>query len=74
MRHPMTSDSDNINRQKNEQKHQHERKANRTFSTFDFARHTIQRFAKPKGLNFYATNKSYYDNKTQDIYKLSSRK
>ena len=36
----------NMNRQKNDIK------ANRTFSTFGFARHTSQRFAKPKELNF----------------------
>jgi len=35
-----------MNRQKNDIK------ANRTFSTFGFARHTSQRFAKPKELNF----------------------
>jgi hypothetical protein len=29
-----------------------DRKANRTFSTFGFARHTSKRFAKPKELNF----------------------
>jgi hypothetical protein len=40
-----------LNRQKNEQKYIQDRKASRTFSTFGFARHTNQRFAKPKELN-----------------------
>jgi hypothetical protein len=41
----------NISDQRNEQKYIHDRKTSRKFSTFGFARHTKQRFAKPKELN-----------------------
>jgi len=43
-----------MNRQKNDIK------ANRTFSTFGFARHTSQRFAKPKELNFNNPQTNYF--------------
>ena len=58
--HAMTTDIANINRQKNEQKYIQNKKSNLTFSTFGFARHTSQRFAKPKELNF-ATAQHRYD-------------
>jgi hypothetical protein len=40
MRHPMTTDSAKIKRQKNEKKYYQGRKTKSTFSTFGFARHT----------------------------------
>ncbi len=48
MRHPIATDSAKIKRHKNENKYYQDRKTNRTFSTFGFARHTSRPYQNPK--------------------------